>query len=443
MIRLRSLLGIGAAGVVLAVGAPAAEAQQDTAELARLRRQIEALSREVEALRLGSDVMPVADTSAHGFGPAASKIYKVQQGVSIGGYGEMLYENFAKERENDTPSNLRDQVDALRLIVYLGYRFTDKLLFNSEVEFEHASTDQGGSASVEFAYIDYLASDVLGVRGGMLLVPMGFINELHEPPVFLGTTRPMTETVIMPTTWRENGFGIFGDAGDFSYRAYVINGLDAVGNGPSRAGGFSAAGLRGGRQKGARALIESPALVARVDYAPRTLLTGATIGASAYRGNSGNNAVRTVNGVATEIDAATTILEAHAQYRGAGLDLRALYATASIDDVTDLNAARNFSGNASVGEELNGWYAQAGYDVLRFTTSTQELMPYVRYEKVNTQAAVPSGFSVNPANDRTILSVGAQWKPITNIGLKADYQIHRNEAQTGVNQFNVALGYLF
>src|SRR5690606_5504586 len=118
-----------------------------------------------------------------------------------------------------------------------------------EIEFEHASTGQGGEVSVEFAYLDYLATPHLGVRAGMVLVPMGFVNELHEPTTFLGTTRPLTESTIIPTTWRENGAGVFGDIGDFSYRAYVINGLDAVGGGSSRAGGFSAAGLRGGRQK--------------------------------------------------------------------------------------------------------------------------------------------------------------------------------------------------
>lgn len=420
------------------------EAQQDTAELARLRRQMEALSREIEALRLGADVMPVADSSAHGLGPAASKIYRLRQGVSIGGYGEVLYENFAKERQDDAPSTLRDQVDALRLIMYLGYRFTDRLLLNSEIEFEHAATDQGGSVSVEFAYIDYLASAQLGLRGGMLLVPMGFINELHEPPVFLGTTRPLTENAIIPTTWRENGFGIFGEAGDLTYRAYIVNGLDAIGGGPSRAGGFSAGGLRGGRQKGARALIEDPAIVARLDYSPRTLLSGATVGASVYRGNSGQGARHTpAVGSASDVDAATTIAEGHAQYRGHGFELRGLYARASVSDAERINALRNLTGAASVGEELAGWYGQAGFDVMRLTNSTQELMPYVRYERVNTQAAVPVGFQANAANDRTITSIGAQWKPILNIVLKADYQVHSNGANTGNNQFNVVLGYLF
>jgi hypothetical protein len=419
--------------LILAGSAPAVEAQADTTELRRLRQQMDALTREIEALRLGQDVLPQADSSLYGLGPAAAKVYRVRQGVSLGGYGEFLYQNYAKEREDGAAATQRDRADALRAILYVGYKFTDRLLFNSEIEVEHGSTDRGGSVSVEFAYIDYLHAPSFGVRGGMLLVPMGFVNELHEPPIFIGSTRPLTENAIIPTTWRENGFGVFGGLGDFDYRVYVVNGLDAIG------GGFAAGGLRGGRQKGAQALAEDPAIVARLDYAPHGLLPGLTLGGSAYRGNSGQNAE--VDG--QDIDATTTIVEGHGEYRAHGLELRGLFATATVDDVELINQARGLSGSGSVGERLRGWYAHAGYDVLRTMETQHELTPYVRYEQVNTQVRVPAGYQSSGATDRTITTIGAQWKPLLNIVLKADYQIHSNQAETGVNQFNVVLGYLF
>jgi hypothetical protein len=437
--RIKTLATAGAALVLAAFSSPLAAQQRDSAELDRLRRQVDALAAEIEGMKLGGDVVARADTSMLGLGPAATKVYRVGQGVSLGGYGEVLYENFAEEREDDTASNLRDQVDALRAILYVGYKFSDRWLFNSEIEFEHASTGQGGEVSVEFAYVDYLASPLLGLRGGMVLVPMGFVNELHEPTTFLGSTRPLTENVIIPTTWRENGAGVFGEAAGLSWRAYVINGLDAVGS-PSRAAGFGANGLRGGRQKGARALIEDPALVARLDYQPVNALQGLLVGASAYRGNSGQGAA---DSTGLDVDVPTTILEGHAQYRAFGFDLRALYARATLDDVAALNGLRELTGTGSIGEELTGWYVQAGYDVLRFIGSSQQLTPFVRHERVNTQAEVPAGFAANPANERTITVIGAQWQPIPNIALKADYQLHANEAETGVNQFNVSLGYIF
>ena len=104
--------------------------------------------------------------------------------------------------------------DALRTVLYVGNRFSDDWLLNTELEFEHGTTDASsgttdgeGSVSVEFAYLEHLVNENHAVRGGLLLVPMGLVNELHEPTVFLGARRPEVERLILPTTWRENGLG--------------------------------------------------------------------------------------------------------------------------------------------------------------------------------------------------------------------------------------------
>ena len=418
-------------------------AREDTSEVAELRQQMDAVLRQIEQMRLGQDVVR-ADTSLYGLAPAASKVYRVDRGVSVGGYGEVLYETFADEREDGTESGAENQFDALRGIVYVGYKFSDDLLFNSEIEFEHATTSGGtGSASLEFAYLDYRIADEFNLRGGLLLPPMGFINEVHEPPTFLGTERPLTEQVIIPTTWRENGFGVYGGSGDFEYRLYAVNSFDAVGDGASPAGGFSAgSGIRGGRQKGGKATAEDVAAVGRVDWkgAP-----GLTVGSSFFLGETGQNAPvpAGVGGDDETIGARTFIWEGHAQYRARGFDLRGLYATADVDDVAQLNAARGLTGSQSIGEAMRGGYVQAGYNVLRQAETEHQLLPYLRLEQVDTQAEVPEGASANPANDRTVISVGAAWKPVPGAILKADYQVHSNEADTGVDQFNVAVGYLF
>ncbi|MBI4513338.1 MAG: hypothetical protein HY702_04430 [Gemmatimonadetes bacterium] len=414
-------------------------AAQDTSQIAELRRQIEAITRELEQLRLGQEVVVQADTSVYGLGPAASKVYRARQGVSLAGYGEMLYENFSEDREDGSRSGKTDQLDFLRGVVYVGYKFNERFLFNSEIEFEHGATDQEGSVSLEFAYVDYILSPGLGFRAGLLLPPMGLINEQHEPPIFLGTSRPETELRIIPSTWRENGIGIFGQAAGFAYRAYLINGFDGVGGGSSGASGFSAAGLRGGRQKGSRAMAEDLAFVGRVEYVGPL---GFLIGTSVYVGNSGQGRSAPTD-PEDEIGARALIWEGHAQYKARGLDVRGLVAVADVDDVAELNAVKRLEGSASIGERLVGGYVQAGYDVLHRLRTGQQLIPYVRYERLNTQDEVPEGFEPNPANDRRIVSIGAAWKPIPNIALKADYQIHGNEADTGVDQFNVNVSYLF
>jgi hypothetical protein len=425
----RSLARVVAMMVLLT--APAAAQDADTAAVQRMEAQLEAITQELEELRLGRDLVVEADTSLYGFGPAASKVYKVRQGVSLGGYGEVLYENFAGSREDDAPSGASDRLDALRAIVYVGYKFSDKVLFNSELEFEHGSTEDGGSVSIEFAYLEYRMSSRLGVRAGLLLPPMGFINEVHEPPAFLGARRPETERQIIPSTWREGGVGVFGGLGDFSYRAYLVSGFDAS--------GFTAEGIREGRQNGAEATAEDFGIVARFDY---TGLLGITLGTSAYVGNSGQGAPLPSDPTAT-LGAQTFIWEGHAQYKARGFDLSGLLAVSTLEDASEINALIGLSGNESVGERLIGWYLQGGYDVLRSTGSEQQLVPYVRYEQLNTQDEVPDGFSANPENDRRFLTLGAMWKPLTNISLKADYQVISNQADTGVNQLNVNLGYLF
>jgi hypothetical protein len=315
--------------------------------------------------------------------------------------------------------------------VYVGYKFSDRVLFNSEIEFEHGSTEDGGSVSVEFAYLEGRLSPAFGVRGGLLLAPMGFLNEIHEPPTFLGTTRPETERRIIPSTWREMGAGVFGARGDLNYRAYVINGFDAT--------GFAASGIRDGRQNGAEAKGINFAVVGRVDW---TGVPGLTVGTSAYVGRSGQGATLPSDPTVS-IGARTTIWEAHAEYKARGFDLRGLVAQTRVSDAAEVNDLNGLAGDASVGERLTGWYLQGGYDVLRRLRTSQQLLPYVRFEKLNTQDAVPDGFAANPANDRTIVSLGLAWKPLLNVALKADYQIQRNEADTGVNQFNLNLGYLF
>jgi hypothetical protein len=411
--------------------APAAAQEKDSTDIERIGRQVEALTRELEELRLGRDVVVQADTGLHGLGPAASKVYKVPQGVSLGGYGEVLYENFAGSREDDLPSGATDRLDALRAIVYVGYKFSDKILFNSEVEFEHGSTEEGGSVSLEFAYLDYRVSPGLGVRAGLLLPPMGFINELHEPPTFLGARRPETERQIIPSTWRESGIGVFGTAGQVSYRAYLVNGFDAT--------GFGARGLRDGRQNGAEAAAANFGAVGRVDFAPEL---GLTVGTAAYLGKAGQGATLPSDPGRT-LGARTFIWDAHAEYQARGFDLRGLLAVATLDDAAEINELNGFTGSGSVGDRMVGFYVQGGYDVLRGSAGGHQLLPYLRYERLDTQDRVPDGFLADPANDRSFLTLGAMWRPVPNVSLKTDYQIVRNEAETGVNQLNVNLGYLF
>lgn len=410
-------------------------------DVEELKRQVAILAEEVEKLRSGEEAPEFgdADRRALGLGPSAATVYSKKQGVSLAGYGEMLYENFSETTDAGLDSEKTDQIDFLRGVFYFGYRFNDRFLFNSEVEFEHANTEDGGEAGVEFAHVDYRFSDAFTLRGGMVLMPLGFVNEFHEPNVYLGSRRPLTETVIIPTTWRENGFGFAGHSGMFVYRAYLTNGM--------KSSGFSAEGLEEGKQEGALAKISTPSFSGRIEASPRP---GLLLGGSIFTGNSGffpssgeGSGEKSTDVEDDDFSVGTFIGEIHGEYRTRGFEVRALYAGASLDNVQRLNDALYLAGDESVGETLHGGYLQFGYNVLAKRSEEAALTPYFRYEAVNTQASVPSGFSKDPANDQTVLTFGVQYQPIHNIVLKSDYQIINNEADTGIDQWNISLGYSF
>ena len=387
---------------------------QPSQDLTEIKRQIEVLGQEIEALKTRqTEKLATADTAQYGLGAAASKVYRAQEGLSFGGYGEMLYQNVGEGRVNTA--------DALRVILYSGYKFNDRVLFNSEIEYEHANTERNGEIEVEFAYLDYLIRPEFNVRAGLMLMPVGITNEQHEPTAFFGARRPIVDSRIIPTTWEELGAGVFGDVGPITYRAYLTTSFTSE--------NFTAAGIRGGRQLGSQAKADDLAAVARVDWHP---FEGATFGGSLFTGNTGQD-----RGYSGRV----TLGEVHADAKVRGFTLRGLYASGAVDDASAINAANNLRGNASVGESFGGWYVEGGYDVALRREMT--LTPYARYEWLNTQRRVPAGFSRNPANEQRIFTVGFAFKPISQTVVKVDYQNVDNEAGTGINQWNIALGYIF
>jgi hypothetical protein len=327
--------------------------------------------------------------------------------------------------DDGTPVDGTPSADLLRAVLYFGYKFNDKLLFNSEIELEHslAGDDLPGEVAAEFAYIDYRWRPALGVRGGLLLVPVGFLNELHEPPVFLGAQRPEVERFIIPSTWRELGGGVYGDAGPVSWKAYLVTSLDAA--------GFTAAsGIRGGRQEGAQATAEDLAVTARVDWVP---VQGLLFGASVFSGDTAQDN--------PGLDGArVTQWEGHTEWQAHGIHMRALLARTSLDQAAEVSALVV----QDVGSQMNGYYAEAGYNVLHGRQGLgYELMPFARYEALDTQAEMDPGMTADPANDRTVWTYGVRWRPIPSLAIKADWQDLGNAADTGVDRFNLALGWLF
>jgi hypothetical protein len=410
---------------------PATETISQTApsNVKTLERKTDILSQEVEKLRTNLAIPDeVKYKSAYGQGPAASKVYQVGKGLSVGGYGEGMYQARVGDKGEE-----KDNADLERAVLYIGYKFSDRILFNSEIEFEHATTGEGaeerGEVSVEFASLDFFIDPIANARVGLVLMPMGLVNRIHEPLFYFGNHRPEVEQRILPSTWREMGAGLFGAiTPNLTYTAYVVNGLDAT--------GFSSDGIREGRGGGSNAKAENFGYTARLDYTP-DLVPGLTLGGSAYVGNAGQN--QTILG--QKANFFTQLYELHAQWQYRGLEFRALGSWGHISDAALLSAYKD----ETIGSENFGWYTELGYDVLPliFEDTTQYLAPFFRYEHLDTIAKAPDGYQDDPTKDRQIFQFGLQYKPIPNVVLKADYRNFVAKQGPLADDFNLGFGFIF
>lgn len=402
-------------------------------------RKTDILASEVENLKTRLFIPETREyKSQFGLGPAASGVYRVNRGLSIGGYGEAMYTNYANPRGNNLTN--KDSADLERAVIYLGYKFNDWVILNNEIEFEHATTGEGseekGEVSVEFSQLDFLLNPKYNIRAGLMLVPMGFINEMHEPTTYHGNRRPDVERFIIPSTWREMGAGLFGEIlPGLEYRVYAMNGLNAQ--------EFGSAGIAEGRQGGSNAKAEDFAVAGRLDYSP-TRIPGLMVGASTFMGNSGQKNALFNN---QQANIFTQLYEGHIQYKYRGLELRALGAWGKISDTNLLNPQL---ANGPVGKENFGGYVETAYDIMPFVwkDSSQYLAPFLRVERYNTMASVANGFDSSVGLDRWIYQAGLSYKPIDNIVIKADYRNinDRKIVPNGIpngDEFNLGLGFIY
>lgn len=392
------------------------------------QQRLEVLTEEVQKLR---EQLTIPETeeqrSRFEHGPAASRVYGIESGLSIGGYGELNFQGIVSDR---SPGE-HNVFDVPRVVLYAGYKFSSRILVNIEFEFEHAK-----EAEVEFAYLDFILHDAATVRAGLVLLPIGITNELHEPPFYNGNLRPLVERRLIPTTWRELGVGVVSEPVEgVGVRLFAVTGL--------RANGFAPSGWAGGRQHGRAALGQDVAVVGRVDYEP---LPELQVGASGYWGGADQGEIRLDNGSEVPVD--TTLFEAHARFRTHGLEVRALGALGFVRNAGHVAVAIDPEGSANVGSWLAGAYGEVSYDVapLLAREPTFKLAPWVRVEWLDTELAVPElvGRPRDEAQNVVAVAVGVAAKPHTNVVLKAEYLNQRNAAGTAVaDSVFVGAGFIF
>ncbi|MDE5417694.1 hypothetical protein L3049_06710 [Labilibaculum sp. DW002] len=301
--------------------------------------------------------------------------------LSIGGYGEIHY-----NQQVSGQTRYNGKMDVHRMVMFFGYQFNDKTSFVTELEFEHVK-----EVYVEQAFLNYNVRPNTALRAGLMLIPMGIVNEYHEPTTYNGVERPSLDKYIVPTTWREIGFGINGRLANapLKYQMYIMNGFNGF-DGSTKLRGKD--GLRKGRQKGAESTFTSPSLSAKVDYYG---IKGLNIGLSGYFGKTQSSAF---NGLDKDDDLAenyadstrigVSMIGLDLRYKFDALRLKGQYIHSFINDVK----AYNEKTGKDLGKQMQGYYVEAGYNLLH--GKEQALVPFVRYESYDTHHEVASNIQL-------------------------------------------------
>lgn len=348
--------------------------------------------------------------------------YNSHNKLTIGGYAQIDY----NEPDGSTPGKL----DVHRLVMLFGYRFNDKLSFLTEIEFEHVK-----EVYVEQAFINYNVNSGFNIKGGLMLVPMGIINEFHEPPVFYGVERPGLDHDVVPTTWRELGIGVSGKLNNIGlgYQAYIFNGFASYIDGEGKIRGKD--GLRKGRQKGAESVINSPNLSVKLDYYG---LLGLKLGLAGYFGNTQTDD--------SSIEASTvgvSMIGFDARYTYNSLELKGQYIFTSLSGSAEYNELTS----KDLGSKMGGFYGEIAYDFMPLLNnkSKKKFVLFSRYEQYNTHADTDGNLEPNKNYDRNTVTLGLDFKIAPGVALKTDYQWfdNANPDNTLNNQFNAGIGIMF
>jgi len=326
--------------------------------------------------------------------------------VTIAGYGEVHY-NYSKTEIDKSKKTL----DFHRFVLFVGYTWSEKWSFKSEIELEHNIVDgEKGELELEQAFVNFHHANYFGFQAGVVLVPAGLTNEYHEPPRFFGVERPDYAKVIIPTTWFGNGVALYGNTKGLDYKLTVMEGLNSDKFSPG-------SGIRDGRQKGFKADASHLLYNAKLDY---TGISGLRFGASyAYNNAQGDSTSNTIG-----------LAEFHAQYQNHGL-----YSVFEIGNIT-----------YSTGEveASHGYYFDLAYNLGLLFGIESKIIPFFRYSDINTAAKTKLGGDSQKEYHYTQWMIGLSFQPIDQLVFKIDYGKNEQELNSReTTLFNLGVGYVF
>jgi hypothetical protein len=389
------------------------------AELANVKAQLQQLQQQ----KAVAAPAPVA-SATEATGPVAAAP-AAPPATMLSGYGELNYNHPTKASENA-------QADVRRFVLGLQHRFDAKTKVVTELEVEHAVSSAGdpGEVEVEQAYIEHQLSPAWAVRGGLFLVPMGLLNENHEPTAFYGVERNFVETAIIPSTWREGGLQVVGNFDNgLTLQVGLSTGFDLTKWDAASGEGLESP-LGSIHQELSLAKARDLSVFSALNWRgiPGLLLGGGLFTGGATHGQAAASA-------------RVTLWDLHARWTPGRWDLSALYSRGSISNTEALNAAL-IGSPTLIPKSFDGGYVQAAYQL--WTHEDYALAPFVRVEQFNTAktyADLGPGLTPSSAATERVLTVGANFQLTPGVVVKADVQRFRENKDA--NRLNLGLGWSF
>lgn len=373
-----------------------------------------------------------------GLAMAASKIFFAEKRWSVSGFGEANWVNYQGDKNINSGDIELFYTNLYRYAMFFGYRFSDKIIWNSEaqIEYLHDGTRESRTEFIIEAFLDFLFSKAIKARIGFYPLTIGYVNNNDEPVMFYSVNRSEVERLIIPSSWIELGALLYGNiTNDLSYAVGLSQGVNAQ----HFLGGTW---IRQGRE----IRFDIPKALSINPQLTYTGFENVTLSTSAYIGNSGQGKTIIKDGVETDVKARINLYTGYFKFEKDNLRFVSIGALGRLSETENIfHLTETLEGEGQVlGRKTYGYLAELGYDFLPlirgkrevrdvktkfYHTTTMKLPFFVRFERLNTHRDIAESLIPAPRiqNDLTIWTVGMNFNTRENIVFKANYQFRNNK----------------
>jgi len=406
---------------------------------------------EIKVERKGEENVPLSFGSTGSGKLIYAKPFLAAPKATIGGYADIKF-NAMTGPTLDNPS--RNTFNQERMVPFIYADITDHIKFATEIEIErggpnspgandpNGNSTARGSMQLEFAQLDYLITEALNLRAGILLVPVGKFNLLHDSPLNDLVDRPMVSRLVIPSTWFESGAGIYGtlypsSLSKLDYELYAINGMGCNGQGSTIT---DLTGTRPCRGSVSRDLNDNKAVVGRVAFSP---FLGVEIAGSGYYGTYSNSSSPTSN--PNNRDNHIGIYAVDWTLQRGPFEVIGEAAWSRIEG----NQGTTLTTQGPDG--MHGYYVQGNYHFMpdwlkkvapSHFSDASTFTAVIRWETVNTDTGEKTRLAngqLSNQRDLQRLTLGLNFRPIEDTVFKFDYQFN-TQRNTSVSNFVNAPG---